>query len=180
MAGINGSPKLPIGVTLTASMKNRVTLALALALTALICPACKQQPPAPQTGAETSAAHDPWLTDFEAAQTKARAEKKMVFVDFTGSDWCPPCKALHKNVLMAKEFLDYANDNLVLVMVDFPQSKPQSEELKRSNKELSEKFEIEGFPTVLVLSSEGKQLSKEVGYDGAGPRDFVAKLKNLK
>ncbi len=165
---------------MTASMKNRVPLAMALALTALMFPACKQQPSAPQTSAKTSATHGLWLTDFEAAQSKARAEKKMVLMDFTGSDWCPPCKALHKNVLVAEEFLDYAKDNLGLVMVDFPQGKPQSEELKRSNKELSEKFEIEGFPTVLVLSSEGKQLSKEVGYDGASAKDFVAKLKKLK
>ena len=37
-----------------------------------------------------------WLTDLAKAQEKAKSEKKMVFVDFTGSDWCPPCQALHK------------------------------------------------------------------------------------
>lgn len=161
-------------------MKNRVFLATALALTALISPACKQQPPAPQTGAKTSEAHDLWLTDFEAAQTKAKAEKKMVLMDFTGSDWCPPCKILYQKVLSAQNFLDYAKDNLVLVMVDLPMNKPQSEELTRANKELLEKFEVEVFPTLVVLSSDGQQLIKENGYDGSSAEDFVVKLKKLK
>lgn len=104
----------------------------------------------------------------------------MVLVNFTGSDWCPPCKAFHKNVLTAKEFVDYAKDNLVLVLVDFPESKPQSEEVKRLNKELAERFEIEGFPTVIVFSSDGRQLSKSAGYGGASAQDFVAELKKLK
>jgi len=39
-----------------------------------------------------------YLTDLEAGKTKAAAEKKALLVKFTGSDWCPPCKALNKNV----------------------------------------------------------------------------------
>ena len=126
------------------------------------------------------AADEGWLTDLAKAQAKAKAEKKMVLMDFTGSDWCPPCKALHKNVLTAKEFVQFAGKNLVLVELDFPNGKPQSEELKKANKALSEKFKIEGFPTVIVLDSEGKQLSKDVGYDGESAKDFVAKLAKLK
>ena len=72
---------------------------------------------------------------------KAKAEKKMVLMDFTGSDWCPPCKALHKNVLTSPEFEAYADKNLVLVEVDFPRTKPQTEELKAANKALAEKYD---------------------------------------
>jgi thiol:disulfide interchange protein len=66
------------------------------------------------------AAEGNWLTDFEKAQTMAKEQKKLVLMDFTGSDWCPPCKLLHKNVLTSKEFVEFAKDNLVLVVVDFP------------------------------------------------------------
>ena len=61
-----------------------------------------------------------WLTDLPKALDKAKAENKMVLMDFTGSDWCPPCKALHKTVLTSPEFEAYAQTNLVLVEVDFP------------------------------------------------------------
>jgi thioredoxin-related protein len=121
-----------------------------------------------------------WLTDLSKAQSIAKEQKKMVLMDFNGSDWCPPCKALRKNVLSSQEFTDFAKKNLVLVDVDFPRHKQLPEEQKKANDALSQKFNIEGFPTVIVLSSEGKQLSKKVGYDGQNAKDFIAELEKLK
>jgi thioredoxin-related protein len=129
---------------------------------------------------QVQAAEPNWLTDLPTAQAKAKAENKMVLLDFTGSDWCPPCKALYKNVLASDEFVDYAKKNLVLVEVDFPHSKPQSDELKKANKKLAAQFEIEGFPTVILLDGSGKQLSKDVGYGGAKPKEFITKIDILK
>ncbi len=127
-----------------------------------------------------SAAEGDWLTDFSKAQTKAKAEKKMVLADFNGSDWCPPCKALRKNVFSSPEFQKYAKDNLVLLDVDFPHQKKQSEEQKKANEALAQKYGIEGFPTVIVFSSDGKQLTKKVGYGGEDPKAFIADLQKLK
>jgi protein disulfide-isomerase len=128
-----------------------------------------------------ASAEGQWLTDLAKAQEQAKKEKKMVLVDFTGSDWCPPCKALHKNVLSSEDFLNYAKDNLVLVEIDFPRGKPQTPELKKTNKELAKKHNITGYPTVVVFDSEGKELSKDVGYDGKSKgADYVEKLKKLK
>ena len=121
-----------------------------------------------------------WQTDFSKAQAQAKSEKKMVLMDFNGSDWCPPCKALRKTVLNSQEFKDFAKDNLVLVDVDFPHQKQQTEELKKANKALSEKFSIEGYPTVIVLSPDGKELKKMVGYDGQSAKEFIADLQKLK
>ena len=126
------------------------------------------------------AAEDQWMTDLPKAQAKAKAEKKLVLMDFTGSDWCPPCKALKKNVLSSPEFEKFAKDNLVLVEVDFPRSKPQTEELKKANQALSKRFNLEGYPTIVILDGDGKQLSKDVGYGGEKPGEFIAKLEKLK
>jgi protein disulfide-isomerase len=126
------------------------------------------------------AAEDQWMTDLPKAQAKAKAEKKLVFMDFTGSDWCPPCIELKKNVLSSPEFEKFAKENLVLVEVDFPTSKPQTEELKKANEALSQKFKVEGFPTVVVLDGDGKQLSRGEGFVGKKPKEFIAKLEKLK
>ncbi len=123
---------------------------------------------------------DEWSTDLPKALVQAKAEKKLVLMDFTGSDWCPPCKALHKQVLSTTEFTDYAKTNLVLVLVDFPNSKPQTDELKAANKALADKFSIEGFPTIIVLNGEGNVLSKDVGYSGEKTKEFIAKIEKLK
>ena len=123
---------------------------------------------------------DAWITDLPKAMEHAKTQKKMVLLDFTGSDWCPPCKNLHKTVLTSEEFTKFAKDNLVLVELDFPKSKPQSDELKAANNELKKKFEIRGFPTVIVLDGDGKELFKKVGYGNTPAKDYVAEIAKLK
>src|SRR3954471_16135308 len=97
-----------------------------------------------------------WLTDLPRAKVQAKAENKLVLMDYTGSDWCGWCIKLDKEVFSTPEFAEYAKKNLVLVEVDFPNKKPQSAELKKANEALQEKYKIEGYPTVIVLNSEGK------------------------
>lgn len=132
------------------------------------------------TAFQLSAAEAGWMTDLPKAQEKAKAEKKLVFIDFTGSDWCPPCKNLHKTVLVAPEFTAFAKDNLVLVELDFPNKKPQSAELQAANQKLAQRFKVEGYPTVIVLDADGKELFREVGYNGTPAKAYVAKLAKLK
>jgi len=127
-----------------------------------------------------AAAEGEWLTDLAKAQAKAKTEKKLVLLDFTGSDWCPPCKNLHGTVLTSAEFTKFAKASLVLVEVDFPRTKKQSPELKAANAKLEERFKIEGYPTVIVLDAGGKELFREVGYGGTPAKDYVAKLAKLK
>jgi len=129
---------------------------------------------------EAIGAEGEWLTDFSKATEKAKAEKKTLLVYFTGSDWCPPCKVLHKNVFDSTEFVDYAKRSLVLVEVDFPADKKQSEDLKKANAALSKKFNIEIFPTTIVLDSSGKELNRNSGYGGERPNEFIAKIESLK
>jgi len=118
-----------------------------------------------------------WLTDYKKALETARTEKKAVLVDFTGSDWCVWCIKLKKEVFETPEFSQYATNNLVLLELDFPNSKPQSDELKKQNAELQRQFGIEGFPTILVLNSEGKLIGK-MGYIPGGPQPFMNAIKS--
>lgn len=120
-----------------------------------------------------------WLTDVPKAQEQARKETKLVFLDFTGSDWCSWCIKLKKEVFDTKEFKEYADQNLVLVEVDFPQKKKQSEEMKKANSALQKKYGIQGYPTIIVLNAEGKKVG-ELGYMKGGPKPFIAELKKLK
>lgn len=120
-----------------------------------------------------------WLTDLPKAQTQAKSEKKLVMLDFTGSDWCGWCIKLHNEVFSKPEFSEYAKKNLVLVEVDFPHKKQQSEQLKKANAALQEKYKIEGYPTIIVLDGEGKKVG-ELGYQPGGPKAFIAELDKLK
>jgi len=130
--------------------------------------------------AADAAGHEGWLTDFDQAMAKAKAENKLMLADFTGSDWCPPCMALSKNIFSTDEFKKYAAESLVLLELDFPRRKPQSEELKKANEALSEKFNVEGFPTVIVFNGEGKELKRDMGFGGESVAEYIAKIEALK
>jgi protein disulfide-isomerase len=121
-----------------------------------------------------------WLTDLPKAQAKAKTENKMVLLDFTGSDWCGWCIKFDKDVLATKEFKDYAAKNLVLVQLDFPNKKPQSDELKKANAALQKKYDVSGYPTFVVLDKDGKEVGRQVGYLKGGPEAFIAKLNESK
>lgn len=120
-----------------------------------------------------------WLIDAVKAQAQAKAEKKLVLLDFTGSDWCGWCIKLNKEVFSLPEFAEYAQKNLVCVEVDFPNKKKLSAEQKKANDALAAKYKIEGYPTIIVLDGEGKKVG-ELGYMKGGPKAFIAELEKLK
>jgi len=126
-----------------------------------------------------SAAEAEWLTDLPKAQAKAKEEKKLVMLDFTGSDWCGWCIKLHNEVFSKPEFAEYAKKNLILVEVDFPRKKKLSTEQTKANGALQQKYKIEGYPTIIVLDGEGKQVDR-LGYMPGGPKAFIAGLEKLK
>ena len=125
-------------------------------------------------------AADTWLTDLPKAQEQAKAENKIVLMDFTGSDWCPWCIKFKKEVLDNQKFLDYAATNVVLVEVDFPHKKEQSADLKKANAALNDKFKVEGYPTLVVLDKDGNEIGRQEGYESGGPKAFIAKLEKFK
>jgi protein disulfide-isomerase len=125
------------------------------------------------------AAELPWTTDLPKAQAKAKAEKKLVLIDFTGSDWCGWCIKLNREVFSKPEFVTYASKNLVPVEIDFPRGKEQTAELKKANQALQREYAIRGYPTIIVLDSEGKQVGK-LGYQPGGPKAFIEALEKLK
>lgn len=126
-----------------------------------------------------TAAESLWMHDFEAAKAKAAKEGKPIFINFTGTDWCGWCIKLEKEVFSQKAFQDYAKENLVLVEIDFPKKKEQSEELKAQNKKLDKEFAIEGYPTLFLLDAQGKKLTEDIGYRAGGPEAYVEHLKSL-
>ena len=117
-----------------------------------------------------------WLTDLPQALNKAKAEKKVVLMDFTGSDWCPGCIALHKAVFDTKTFQDYADKHLVLVELDFPDRIKQSKALEKANLALKDEFKVDGFPTVILLDADRQQLKMIDGYSGEKPGEYIGEL----
>jgi protein disulfide-isomerase len=124
------------------------------------------------------AAEAKWLTNYDAAIKQAAAEKKPLLLDFTGSDWCGWCIRLDKEVFSQPEFVKYADQNLVLLKLDFPRQKELSASEKAQNEKLAEKYGIQGFPTIVVLDAQGKQLG-QMGYEKGGAASWIGSLEKI-
>jgi thioredoxin-related protein len=157
-------------------MKFRQLLTICLAVS-LSCVACGRTDSASPASPAPPGEKLNWLTNFEMAQ--AQTGKKMLLINFTGSDWCPPCLMLEKEVFEQPEFAEYAAKNLVLLKVDFPRIKMQSTEEKAANRKLAERYEIYGFPTIVILDPDGKELGR-LGYRPGGPKPFIAGIEKLR
>jgi protein disulfide-isomerase len=131
--------------------------------------------------AASAYADSAWETDYKNAQDEAKTNHKFVFLNFTGSDWCGYCIMLDRAILSRPEFKEYANKNLVLVTLDFPRNRrAQSVALQKQNQELAERYQVEGFPTLVVLNGEGKTVWRFEGYYAGGVAAFLAELDKVR
>ena len=132
-------------------------------------------------GSSVARADDIWLLDFEKAKQLAAKEEKDLLIEFTGSDWCPPCKQLAARVLHTEVFEKKIPGEFVLLKVDRRNdTSGQSEAEQKMVKEMLKKYQIEGFPTIMLLDSQGQPYASRVGYSGAAADQYVDELIKLK
>lgn len=107
-----------------------------------------------------------WKYDLDEALALAKQKDQKIVLFFTGSDWCPPCIKLEKNVLSSTEFSNFAKQKYVWLKADFPKRRRNkiSKEQKQKNKELADRYNRRRvFPVILVLNKEGVVLGA-TGY----------------
>ncbi len=122
-----------------------------------------------------------WTMDYDAARKLAAEKKLPMMLNFTGSDWCGWCKIMDKNVFAKDEWKKFAAENAVLVTLDFPKDKSiVPEKYVARNKKLQKEFGVGGYPSYVVLDSDGKT---KLGQLGAGkektPASFIGEFKGM-
>lgn len=119
-----------------------------------------------------------WSESYTQALEKAAEENKPLLLVFSGSDWCGPCIKLDTQIWQSKEFIKYAQQELVLYRADFPRKKKNKlpEKVANSNAEIADKFNPNGyFPFVLLLNKEEEILGK-TGYKNVSPSEYIRHL----
>ncbi|MGZ2369734.1 thioredoxin family protein [Ancylomarina sp. YFZ004] len=118
---------------------------------------------------------------LEKSAQIAKDENKLIFMNFSGSDWCRSCMVLKQSILNTAEFESFANEKLVLLDVDFPRKKKNrlSKEQTKYNEKLAEKYNKDGqFPTIIILDSDLNIVAK-TGYKRLSPTQYIAHIKTL-
>ena len=115
-----------------------------------------------------------WSVSYKDARNRARKEGMSILMEFTGSDWCPPCKALHKNVLVKDAFVKEMPKKFVLLKLDNPRDKSkQTPEEIEQYKEMSARYKITGVPSIILADKAGKPYHKQSGYSNQAAEDWV-------
>ncbi|MBL8890311.1 MAG: thioredoxin family protein [Planctomycetaceae bacterium] len=120
---------------------------------------------------------DDWETDIDVALAAAKQDGKHLLLDFTGSDWCPPCIRLENEVLSQAAFLTEAAKHFHLVKLDFPQNQLLvPAKLMEKNQEWMKRLGVDGFPTLVLLDSQQRPFGF-MGYTAGGPPVFLEQLQ---
>ena len=121
--------------------------------------------------------HSDWHELMVVAMRESAQTGKPILADFTGSAWCHWCVKLKQDVFETETFKNWSRENVILLELDYPRNGSQRPEIKQQNADLAERYNIDSYPTVLLLDSSGDVLGK-LGYQ-ADPHAWIAAAESF-
>jgi thioredoxin-related protein len=118
-----------------------------------------------------------WTTSYSDASAKANAQRKPIVILFTGTNWCPACMKLEREVLNQPEFARAIGNRFIFLKAEFPDYS-ESGMASSPYRNLMERYNIEAFPTFVVVNGSGVQLGT-VNYQAGGPSSYTQQLMSI-
>lgn len=140
-----------------------------------------------QKDAFVKAKDESWLVNVEEAYQLSKKTNKPILANFTGSDWCGWCKKLRAEVFNTPEFNKWAEENVILLELDFPRRTQLPTQQQQQNINLKQAFQVTGFPTIWVFdlnkpNDENKfelQAYGKTGYLRGGASNYTKELDKM-
>ena len=130
--------------------------------------------PVPAEGASVGA----FTQDVDAAKALAKERSLPLLLDFTGSDWCGWCKLMDRQVFAQDAWKSWAATSIVLATIDFPSDESLvPEKYRKRNESLSDRYDVDGFPTFVLLSPDGEEIGRLGASRDATAEKFVAQVR---
>jgi thiol-disulfide isomerase/thioredoxin len=119
-------------------------------------------------------------SSWAAVQAKAKAEHKYIFIDCY-TTWCGPCKYMKTKIFPTAEAGAFFNAQFVSVGVQLDSTKKDNDTIRSWYADahaIGEKYHVRAYPTFLILSPDGKPLTRIVGgNEKAG--EFIGRVKEM-
>jgi thioredoxin-related protein len=115
-----------------------------------------------------------WITNFKEALAKSQSTGQPIVMLFTGTNWCPACMKLEKEVLTKPEFAQALGNQFVFFKAEFPDY-GEDAIMSSPYSTLLQQYDINAFPTLIVINASGKQLYT-VNYQAGGPAIYINEL----
>lgn len=119
-----------------------------------------------------SAEQEGWMVSLEKAYQESEKTGKPIMANFTGSDWCGWCKRLSAAVFVKPEFKQWADDNVVLLELDFPRRKQIPQDIREQNYSLQQQFGVRGYPTIWVFNIDKNTESGQYEIEPLGKTGY--------
>lgn len=151
--------------------------------------ACSGKPsdsPATTTDNSSTIANVGWFANMNDAYAQSMKDHKPILAYFTSSDTCGLCRQLETNVLSTPVFKTWAEQNVVLLKIDFSKHDQLQDGNQEQNTGMAQYLKVTSYPTVWMLSvtheaENGRFKIKPIGRVGyeQTPERFVGMLQNF-
>lgn len=121
---------------------------------------------------EYTASNEGWLVDLNEAYEEQEKTGKPIMANFTGSDWCGWCRKLKAAVFDTPQFKEWAEENVVLLELDFPRRMTLPEPIKQQNYSLQQGFGVTGYPTVWLFRVEKNKETNQMNVKAMGKTGY--------
>lgn len=119
-----------------------------------------------------------WTPTYFDALQAAKRDHRALFLYFSGSNWCSYCQKFDEQVLSDPKFLTLVDSRFSFYKADFPQGRVDNLSQHEENQNLLRRFQVDGFPTVLVLDWNENVLGR-FHFEDIGAEEFARKLLAL-
>ncbi len=121
-----------------------------------------------------------WTMDYGAAMDLAKEKNLPIMLYFTGSDWCPPCQMMDQTVFSNPAWDSFTDGKLLLVVLDFPRfTNTVPRKLMFRNTQLQREYQVRGFPTFVMLDSDGSELDRLNVPADVTTESFIADIESV-
>lgn len=102
----------------------------------------------------SSSTNAPWTdASFETVLAKADADTPLLMEYYT--DWCSWCKKLNAETFTDSSVIDFMQEHYVATKIDAE---------KGEGIDLAKRYAVSGYPTVVIVDQEGKEIDRIIGY----------------
>lgn len=115
-----------------------------------------------------------WQAKLDKAQEESKLTGLPILIFFTGTSWCSYSEKIEDALFSQKAFKTFANENLVLLLVDFG---PGGRAKNDDDQKLKSDYEIETVPTYFLIDKAGNKLAKGGYEDDINPDVFANWVK---